>query len=128
MSHNTSSTCRSPRSTGFLSIFTPTVVWYLSVKMLWTKRDTRLVLPTANPPIRHTFCWIIGQTGRVIITRRHERYNIDPRRLEQDSPALHGSDVGGSHGAHGLPRWVSGRTFKRRRSRPPPRPFPGVVP
>src|SRR4051812_18100008 len=96
MSHNTSSTCRSPRSTGFLSIFTPTVVWYLSEKMLWTKRDTRLVLPTANPPMRHTFCWIIGQPGRVIITLRHGRYNIDARRLEQDSPAAEGGMCVGS--------------------------------
>src|SRR6266540_1841976 len=51
----------SPESIGtvFLSTFTPTVVRYLSENMLLTNRETRLVLPTPNPPSIQTFFWSI---------------------------------------------------------------------
>ena len=50
-----SMTSVSPSLTVFLSIFTPTVVRYLSEKMLWTNFETRLVLPTPEAPIMQTF-------------------------------------------------------------------------
>src|ERR1700709_2755865 len=46
----------------FLSIFTPTVVWYLSANMLWTKRATRLVLPTPYEPSRQIFFFCIPKS------------------------------------------------------------------
>src|SRR5277367_2187267 len=41
------------------SVFTPTVVWYLASKRLFTDRMTRLVLPTPNEPSMHTFFFSI---------------------------------------------------------------------
>ena len=46
-------------STGFRSIFTPTVDRYRSEKIEWTKRWTRLVFPVPKRSTMHTFFWII---------------------------------------------------------------------
>src|SRR5258708_30652224 len=50
MSHSISVTSRPSTCNTFLSIFTPMVVWYLSVYWLCTNRATRLVLPTPYDP------------------------------------------------------------------------------
>src|SRR6186713_1480657 len=60
MSHNSIVTCVSPTATTFLSTFTPTVVRYLSEKMLLTNRETRLVLPTPDAPSMQIFFSIIA--------------------------------------------------------------------
>src|SRR5215204_3882411 len=76
MSQSTSVTGSSSTVTVFLSTFTPTLVMYLSEKMLLTKRETRLVLPTPVAPSMQTFFWIIaaslsGHVGRWQHAERH---------------------------------------------------------
>src|SRR2546427_6660475 len=67
MSHSIRVTSSPLSSSTFLSILTPTVVWYLSENMLCTKRATRLVFPTPNDPSRQIFFFSI--LGSQSITR-----------------------------------------------------------
>src|SRR3954447_527051 len=71
MSQSSSVTDSSARVTTFLSTFTPTVVRYLSAKMLLTKRETRLVLPTPVAPSMQIFFWIIDPSLSRCAGRQH---------------------------------------------------------
>jgi hypothetical protein len=55
MSHSIRVTSFSFSVSVFLSIFTPTVVWYFSENMLLTNCETRLVFPTAKDPSMQIF-------------------------------------------------------------------------
>src|SRR3954471_6731386 len=104
MSQSSSVTASSPNVTTFLSTFTPTVVRYLSAKMLLTKRETRLVLPTPVAPSMQIFFWIIDASLSRAVGRQHAQRHAAVAllvrlehavgdRLAAAGPA--GQDVGG---------------------------------